>query len=255
MSRRINVNPDHYKVAGRERQGENIVHEVERREANRLRRNDRRATTRAEVSPQGPRSGQRDDGGSALSAFSRPCRLLRGGAARAARSARGQPLSPDARALMRRGAPRFALQLAGGGARSLRTIARDRPVSRAARGCRTPFRRGLGARRRRGELDAGAARLRQADRDRLFGRSCAVLALANVMDLFAHELTSLRARPICRRVCPVSRASAFPVPAWLQPPTTVVRLALRPPPARARRCRSSSSAASPPSRAGPSATS
>lgn len=26
MSKRINVNPDHYKVAGRERQGEDIVH-------------------------------------------------------------------------------------------------------------------------------------------------------------------------------------------------------------------------------------
>lgn len=27
MSKRINVNPDHYKVAGRERQGENIIQE------------------------------------------------------------------------------------------------------------------------------------------------------------------------------------------------------------------------------------
>jgi hypothetical protein len=27
MSRKINVNPDQYKVAGRERQGENILHE------------------------------------------------------------------------------------------------------------------------------------------------------------------------------------------------------------------------------------
>lgn len=26
MSKNINVNPDHYKVAGRERQGEDIVH-------------------------------------------------------------------------------------------------------------------------------------------------------------------------------------------------------------------------------------
>lgn len=32
MSRNINVNPDHYKVAGRERQGENIVHERNKRE-------------------------------------------------------------------------------------------------------------------------------------------------------------------------------------------------------------------------------
>ncbi len=62
MSRRINVNPDHYKVAGRERQGENIVHEVERREANRLRRNDRRATTGPKP-PRKARSGQRDDAG------------------------------------------------------------------------------------------------------------------------------------------------------------------------------------------------
>lgn len=32
MSKRINVNPDHYKVAGRERQGENIVHQRHKRE-------------------------------------------------------------------------------------------------------------------------------------------------------------------------------------------------------------------------------
>jgi hypothetical protein len=43
MSKHINVNPDHYKVAGRERQGENIVHEVERREAKRTRSEDARA--------------------------------------------------------------------------------------------------------------------------------------------------------------------------------------------------------------------
>jgi hypothetical protein len=30
MSKKSNVNPDHYKVAGRERQGENIVHQVEK---------------------------------------------------------------------------------------------------------------------------------------------------------------------------------------------------------------------------------
>ena len=30
MSKRINVNPDHYKGAGRERQGENIVQTAER---------------------------------------------------------------------------------------------------------------------------------------------------------------------------------------------------------------------------------
>jgi hypothetical protein len=37
------VNPDHYKVAGRERQGENVVHEVERREAERIRREEKRS--------------------------------------------------------------------------------------------------------------------------------------------------------------------------------------------------------------------
>jgi len=30
MSKRINVNPDHYKVAGRDRQGENIVQSVQK---------------------------------------------------------------------------------------------------------------------------------------------------------------------------------------------------------------------------------
>jgi hypothetical protein len=32
VSKRINVNPDHYKVAGRERQGEDIVHGRHKRE-------------------------------------------------------------------------------------------------------------------------------------------------------------------------------------------------------------------------------
>jgi hypothetical protein len=41
MSKRINVNPDHYKVAGRERQGENVVHSTERRTLARLRRQER----------------------------------------------------------------------------------------------------------------------------------------------------------------------------------------------------------------------
>jgi hypothetical protein len=43
MSTHNNVNPDHYKVAGRERQGENVVHEVERREARRTRQGQGRA--------------------------------------------------------------------------------------------------------------------------------------------------------------------------------------------------------------------
>jgi hypothetical protein len=37
MSKHINVNPDHYKVAGRQRQGENVVHHIEKRAINQLR--------------------------------------------------------------------------------------------------------------------------------------------------------------------------------------------------------------------------
>jgi hypothetical protein len=37
MSKNINVNPDHYKVAGRERQGENVVHQVEKQKIKRER--------------------------------------------------------------------------------------------------------------------------------------------------------------------------------------------------------------------------
>src|SRR5689334_24050219 len=56
------------------------------------------------------------------------------------------------------------------------------------------------ARSRRGfaELDAGAPRLREPDRDRLLGRSGAVLALAHVMNLLAHELARLRRRRLPR---------------------------------------------------------
>jgi hypothetical protein len=38
MSKNINVNPDHYKTGGRERQGEDVIHDVEKREVNKLRR-------------------------------------------------------------------------------------------------------------------------------------------------------------------------------------------------------------------------
>lgn len=43
MSKRINVNPDHYKQAGRERQGDAIVHGEERAEWERTGRQRRRA--------------------------------------------------------------------------------------------------------------------------------------------------------------------------------------------------------------------
>lgn len=41
MSKHINVNPDHYKTAGRERQGENVVHQMEKRAVTRLRRQEK----------------------------------------------------------------------------------------------------------------------------------------------------------------------------------------------------------------------
>jgi hypothetical protein len=44
MSKNINVNPDHYKVAGRERQGEDVVHELEKRQVKRLRRDEKRVS-------------------------------------------------------------------------------------------------------------------------------------------------------------------------------------------------------------------
>jgi hypothetical protein len=59
MSRRINVNPDHYKVAGRERQGENIIHEIERREARRAGQGTRKAERRAMAPKEARTRGQR----------------------------------------------------------------------------------------------------------------------------------------------------------------------------------------------------
>src|SRR5215831_132672 len=122
------------------------------------------------------------------------------------------------RGLARRGATRRRPTPSRGGLR----LSRERAVrggfaSLAPQGCarrtRAPARRGAPARgllpilsrlparaRRRGprlrrpQRDAGAARLREADRDRLLGRARAVLALADVVHLLADELTRLRAR-------------------------------------------------------------
>jgi hypothetical protein len=46
MSRNINVNPGQYKTAGRERQGENVVHEIEKRKVRALTREEKRAPVR-----------------------------------------------------------------------------------------------------------------------------------------------------------------------------------------------------------------
>jgi hypothetical protein len=47
---------------------------------------------------------------------------------------------------------------------------------------------------RRRQLYASPPRLRQADRNRLFGRSSAMFAFADVFHFFAHELARLRGR-------------------------------------------------------------
>src|SRR5262245_59806094 len=86
---------------------------------------------------------------------------------------------------------RFTLQRAAGRARSSR---RDLAAlgCGAACGFRALFGRLLRARRRTSELDAGAPRFRESDRNRLFGRAGAVLAFADVVNLLAHELARLR---------------------------------------------------------------
>jgi len=55
MSKNINVNPDHYKGAGRERPGEDIVHERERQE---LTRGDRGARRHVPHIPNQERASQ-----------------------------------------------------------------------------------------------------------------------------------------------------------------------------------------------------
>jgi len=61
MSKHSNVNPDHYKTAGRERQGENVIHEVERREAKRVRRGDRHGQPRVGISNRMPPQAEARD--------------------------------------------------------------------------------------------------------------------------------------------------------------------------------------------------
>jgi hypothetical protein len=87
MSKRINVNPDHYKVAGRERQGEDVVHRAEKQAIKRLRRKET-----------GP-TGERQRVGPAAS--SRAPAGRRGGATRTGVSNR-QPAEPEARERERR---------------------------------------------------------------------------------------------------------------------------------------------------------
>ena len=116
---------------------------------------------------------------------------------------------------VRCGTAPFALQCAAARLRAL-GAGLAAPRRRAAAACRsgpaaaTPPAaaiRGTGTRRRRAATaarlaaalaatdgDTGAARLRQADRDRLPGRARAVPTLPHVMDFLADEFTRLRAR-------------------------------------------------------------
>src|SRR5262245_38157869 len=85
----------------------------------------------------------------------------------------------------------LALQRATDAARSPRRWFRM-TARLARRGRRAPAGRRLRALRGTAQLHTGAPRLRQPDCDRLLRRTRAVLAFADVMDLFAHELAGLR---------------------------------------------------------------
>ena len=97
---------------------------------------------------------------------------------------------------LRRGLPPFPAQSSG---HRLRACCRwPFRFSAPALG-EIPLRRSPRTRRRvtllrRWQSHSGPASLRQPDRNRLLGRACAVLSFADVMDLFANELTRLGRR-------------------------------------------------------------
>src|SRR5438067_1772834 len=92
----------------------------------------------------------------------------------------------------RRGAAAFALQNTFDRARARRRnlLPRVFAARRVPRGL-LAGRRGLSFAGRR-QANAGAARLRQPNRDRLLGIACAVLTFAHMMHLFANEFAGLR---------------------------------------------------------------
>ena len=117
----------------------------------------------------------------------RPFRTLRSGPGAAA--TRG-PLRLPRQREMRRGGPSFAPERLPHGTRSPARRFGSPPGLRPIAGGLLPRSRRSAARGR--EIDAGAARFRQADRDRLLGRCGPVLAFAHVMHLLAHEFAGLR---------------------------------------------------------------
>src|SRR6185437_94275 len=121
--------------------------------------------------------------------------FLRGSGALAGRALAGRLAGVFRKRLLRRGRMTFALQRLAAGARALGGSALRGRFLRGGF-----FRRRLLAALRLlrrlaflRTVHAGAARLRQPDRDRLFGRTRAMLALAYVVDFLAHELASLGA--------------------------------------------------------------
>src|SRR5438445_1338673 len=100
-------------------------------------------------------------------------------ARRAAPPSRRMCLSRQRR--MRSGGMAFALQRNERCARTFARWRRPRRLARRARGTRL-WR----------QINAGAARLRQSDRDRLLGRARAMFAFAHVLDFLAHEFAGLR---------------------------------------------------------------
>ena len=141
----------------------------------------------------------------------RPCSRRLARRRRAARRSLGARRLPcSSRTLRRRATARARVCLSG--ERSLRGRAVTLALQSSANGVRSRARYfaswtpalgeialGLAACARRSslfgrELHSGAARLRQADGNGLLRRPRAVLALANVVHLFAHELAGLRRR-------------------------------------------------------------
>ena len=115
--------------------------------------------------------------------------------------------SPGAR--VRRATPCRVARAGAGGARRVRAPSRRLPARARGRAARALARARRGP-LRNAELHSRAARLGQADRDRLLGRTSAVLALADVVDLFAHEFARLGAGATCPGApCGPARASWF----------------------------------------------
>src|SRR5207244_4786205 len=107
------------------------------------------------------------------------CGLARRAAAIGRRAPARRAMSLARQRAVRCATPRLAAQRARGGAAA---AAGDRAAV-DARGTRAL----AGALALAGERHAGAARLRQADGDRLLGRAGAVFSLADVLDLLADE--------------------------------------------------------------------